>query len=642
MKEKSKIIAALFMSLLIFSMPLTAERQAEQANQDYSDTERSQVPEAFTWRIGDVYESEDHWDKDKAVAERMLEGIGDMARGWTGSPARMLELLDRISEIEMKFNRLYYYAVLSSVTDMANSRYQLMKGQIEGLKVQMKGETAFMEHDVLNLGEEAFSRYLEAEAGLERYRFRVDKILRMKGHILPPDQQEIVSLAGLMCGGAEQAYNYMYRMEIPQVEVTLSDGRTVCLGTNNREILRSAPKPRDRTLMVKTHWQNVERFGRTMAALLNNGVREHLFSARVHNFKNCLEARLYEENIDPRIYHNLLQQVRENLGPFHRYLALKKEMLGLKKMHFEDVYAIKVRGMGKRYSYTQAKAVILDMVKPLGKVYSEVLRRAFDDRWIDVYSHKGKVKAAGSVGIYGVHPYVVTFFEGNYDSLAMLVHELGHAAHFCFSEQNQAFCNYEFSHFLAEIVAVFNEHVLVRYLLEKESSDLFRLYVLENYLDIFTTHLYRFALFAELELAMHNRVEKGNTLTADWLNSKYLELHRFYYGEERGILEVGDFIRSQWEALPVLFQNFYTYTYSIGQVASLALMDMVFNGAEKERERYLGILKSGGSAYPLDQLKTAGVDLNTPKPYSATFKHLDDMVGEMEKTVRRFEKQGKL
>ncbi len=640
--KRSTIILAMYISLLVFCLPLLSEKQLEQDIPDFSNKERSEVPEAYTWRLEDIYETANHWEKERAEVVQMIKGIADMARGWAESPGRMLALLDRINEIELRIHRLYYYAVLRSIPDMGNSRYQQMKGQIEGLKVQMKEKTAFVEQDVLRLGAEAFSGYLEAGAGLDRFRFRVEKILRMRDHVLPADQQRIVSLAGLVCGGAEQAFNYMCRVEMPPVKVTLSDSRTVNVGIENIRKMRAVPNPADRTLVAKTYWQNCEQFGRTMAVLLDTAMREHLFFARAHHYKDCLEASLYKENIDPQVYHNLVGQVRGNLAPLHRYLALKKEFLGLEKMRFEDVYANKMEDMGKRYTYSQAKAMILNMMKPLGKAYIEVLKKAFAGRWIDVYLHKGKINAGGSGGIYGAHPYVTVVFDGNYESLAMLSHELGHAVHYYFSEQNQEFCNSGSSHFLAETVATFNEYILIRYLLENEESDLFRLYLLESYLDIFTLSLYRLTLYAELELAMHRRVEEGDALTVDWLNRKCLELHRFYFGHDRGILEVGDYIRSQWEGMPILFQNFYVFTYSTGDIASIAMMDTVYNGTEKDRERYLGILKAGGSVYPLDLLKAVGVDLTTPEPFLAVFKRFDDLIGRMEQTMRRLKKQGKL
>lgn len=636
----SRLVPLFFIFFLLW-LPLLSENTEEKKIPDFSRMERSEVPEAFTWRIEDIYETTGHWENDRKVAVRMIRQIDDLASGWTESPARMLDLLDHINNLEAKIHKLYIYTVLRCVVATSKCKFLQMKGQMEALQVQMKQRTAFMAQNILELGTEKFSHYLISQSRLKTYRFMVEKILNNKDHILPVERQEVVSLAGMMSGAAEQAYGFMANLEIPPVEVTLKDGQAVSINNTNYDRLLSLPDSEDRTLVASSFWKGYEQFSKTMARLLDGGMREHLFMARVHNYKGCLEARLAEEKIDPQIYHNLIRYVRRNIAPLHRFLLLKKELLQLDSMRYEDIYSEAVpEKEGKKYTFAEAQEMMLDMMVPLGKTYINGLKRAFADRWIDIYPHKAKNPLAGSGFVYGVHPYILINFKGDYNSLTILAHELGHAMHYYFSDYHQSFCNTAKSLFLTEIAAMFNEHILIRYLLKKEKDDLTRLYLINCYLDVMNLALYRSTLLAEFELAMHRRVEEGNTLTADWLNNKCLELCRFYYGHDKRIVRVDDFYRSQWGKMPKLFRNFYLFTYCTGCIASMVLEDAVLSGTAGDRERYLDFLKAGCSGYSLDLLATAGVDLTTPKPFQAAFIRFDGLVDDMEHIMRRLKKKG--
>lgn len=631
------------MSIFLLWLPLISEEKEVKKIPDFSLMERCEVPEAFTWRIEDIYETTGHWNIDRKSAIAKIAEIDRIARGWTRSPVQMLALLDHVDELKTIVHKLFYYTVLRCVVETSNCNFLQMKGQIEALQVQLKQKTAFMEHDILELGTEGFSRFLRSENRLATYRFMIEKILKKRDHILPADRQEIVSLAGLMSGVAEQAYGFMSDLEIPPVEVTLANGQVVLISNDNYDRLCSLTSPEDRTLVTRTFWKNYERFSKTMASLLDGGIREHLFYSRVHKYEDCLDSRLAEENIDPQIYRNLIRYVRENLAPLHRFLLLKKELLGLDTMRFEDIYAEGVpEGKGNKYPFAEAREMMLNMMAPLGETYIKGLRKAFAGRWIDIYPHRAKTPLAGSGFVYGVHPYLVINFKGDYNSLTILAHELGHAMHYYFSNHHQAFCNTVQSLFLTEIAASFNEHVLIHYLLKKERDDLFRLYLIHSYLDVANIALFRSTLLAELELAMHRRVEEGDTLTADWLNNKYLELCRFYYGHDEGILRVDEFFRAQWGRIPKLFRNYYLFTYCTGDIASVAMADVVLNGFSENRERYLDFLKAGSSRYSLDLLAAAGVDLTTAKPFQAAFNRFDALVREMDRIMQRLKKQGKL
>jgi oligoendopeptidase F len=301
-----------------------------------------------------------------------------------------------------------------------------------------------------------------------------------------------------------------------------------------------------------------------------------------------------------------------------------------------------VKSIKKIFTFEEAQQIILDMMKVLGTDYSDGLLKAFTDRWIDRYANKNKESGYYSASVYGVHPYIKMNYNGSYETVSMLAHELGHSMHSYFANRAQPYVNSQYSNFLAEIASTFNESILVDYLLKHETNDLFKLFILDAYLGQVKGTVYRQVHFAEFELAMHRQVEEGKTLTADWLNKKYLELARYYYGHDQGVVEVGDYIQNEWAGIPHFFLNYYVYTYSTGMISSTALTQMVLTGSNAERKKYLDFLKAGGSNYSLEILKQAGVDITTDKPYQMAFQRFNELVTEMETIIRRLKKNKKL
>jgi oligoendopeptidase F len=637
-------LAFLPLCAILLLPPLLAgqDDKMEKRIPDHSLLERSQVPAEHTWKIEDLYASEADWQAEKAAAARDIARIDNAAQGWTASPAAMLALLDLVSGIELRGSRLMSYASHQYNTDMGNTRFQAMTGELRSLFVEMGSKLSFLQPDVLALGAGKFAAFLQAEPRLAVYRFGIEGILRGKDHVLPGEQQRIATLTGLFSGAPERAAGIFNDVEIPPAEVTLSDGQKVVLNYAAYTRLRAAKNPADRTRVMKSFWDNQKRFASTLATLQDGAIKMHWFNAQIHKHPDCLAARLFAEDISPEVYQQLIRQVHAFLPSLQRYLALKQRMLGLPRFRYEDVYAQAVPAIDKTYTFDEARRIVTASLKPLGKDYLAALRHAFDDRWLDLYPNKGKESGAYSGGVYGVHPYIKLNYSGDYDAVATLTHELGHAMHSYFSDQAQPFPTSNYTTFLAEIASTFNEHLLLHQLLKNEKDDLFKLYLLDNYLDGFRGTLFRQTLFAEFELAMHNRVEQGLSLTADWLNRKYLELTRQYYGHDKGICQVDDYIQVEWNRISHFYLDYYVFQYSTGIIASLALSDMVLKGDARAQAGYLEVLKAGGSDFPLAILKKAGVDMARPEPYIIALKRFDGLVGEMEKIVARLRKQKKL
>ena len=640
-KNTPLVFLSLCSILLLPFLTVAQEKKTEKAIPDYSLQNRKDVPVAYTWKIEDLFASIADWQTEKEAVTKLIAQIDEKAKGWTSSAQAMLALLDLINQIDQKSSRLTSYASHQSNTDMGNTLYQSLEGDIRSILVQMNSKISFLQPDVLALGAEKFAAYLQAEPKLAVYCFGIESILREKDHVLPGEQQRIASLTGLFAGVSGRASGMFNDVEAPSVEITLSDGQKVLLNQAAYVRLRASKNAADRSMVMTAFWKNQKKFENTLAILQDGAIKQHLFNAQIHHYPDCLAARLFGENIAPEVYQQLIRSVHEYLPALQRYLALKQKMLGLPKFRYEDIYASAVQAVDKTYTFTEAKKIIGAALKPLGKDYSAALQHAFDDRWLDLFPNKGKESGAYSGGVYGVHPYVKLNYNGDYNAVATLAHELGHAMHSYFSDHAQPYPTSNYATFLAEIASTFNEHLLMHYLLNNEKDDLFKLYILDNYLDGFRGTLFRQTLFAEFELAMHERVEKGQTLTADWLNQKYLELTRQYYGHDRGVCQVDDYIQVEWSRIPHFYMNYYVFQYSTGIIASMALSDMVVKGDKKVQAGYLEVLKAGGSDYPLAILKKAGVDMTKPEPYAAALKRFDQLVGEMEKIVAKLKKQKK-
>ena len=416
----------------------------------------------------------------------------------------------------------FRYASFQSDVDMSNSKFQVMKGELQSMFVQIGSKLAFINEDLLTM-DETLAAYFEEE--LKPYRFSIEQTIRLREHVLPEDQQQIVSRTGLFGGAPAKAANMLNDVDMPAPEVKLADGSTVTLNNATYYRLRASKDPADRTLVMKTYWENRKKYENTFAALFDGEMKRHLFGAQTTKYKDCLEARLDGDGIDTLVYYQLIKSVNDNIGVFHRYLKLKGRLQGLDTMRYEDIYGSAVKAIDKTYTWDEARALVQQSLKPLGPEYGAVLKDAFENRWIDRYPNKGKQSGAYSGGVYGVHPFVKMNFNGSYNEVSTIAHELGHSVHSYLAQKNQSYSDAGYPLFLAEIASTFNETLLLKHMLKSEKDDLFKLYLLDSYLDQVRGTIFRQTLFAEFELAMHRRVEEGKALTPDWLNEKYLESH---------------------------------------------------------------------------------------------------------------------
>jgi oligoendopeptidase F len=510
-----------------------------------------------------------------------------------------------------------------------------MEGELQAIFVDYRAKLSFINPDILKLGESNFKIYLTSEPKLEPYSFMAEDIFRNESHILPEDQQKIVSLTGLFSNVPSKTAGILNDMELPPPVVTISNGEKVVLNYANYIKYRGSKIRSDRNLVMREFWKDHKRYENTFAALQDGAVKNHLFNAKVRKFDNCLDAKLFDDNIPREVYLNLIKYVKENTAPLHKFLKLKQKLLQIDKYKYEDIYASAVPSVEKIYTFKENEDLIIASLRPLGIEYIDELKHAFKDRWMDIYPNKNKESGAYSEGSYGVHPFIKLNYNGKYDAVSTTAHELGHAMHSYLTNETQHYAKSGYTTFIAEIASTFNENLLMEYMLKNEKDDLYKLYILDAYLDQVRGTLYRQTLFAEFELAMHEKVESGSSLTSDWLNKKYLELTREYYGHDKGVCEVDDYIQSEWSKIPHFYYNFYVFQYSTGIISSMALADIIIKGGEKERDAYLNLLKSGGMDYSINLLKKAGVDMTDKEPYDKAFSRFGYLVDEMEKIMNK-------
>jgi oligoendopeptidase F len=595
------------------------------------------VPEASKWRVEDIFPDLAAWQAEKYALTQTTAELGERSKDWTASPERMFAFVDWLSGVQQRAMRLMVYASLQNDGDLANPQYKKMQGELRMLFVGFQAKLGFMNPDILALGQEKIDAYVRAEPRLAPYKINFDRTLREKDHILPAEQQRLVSLTGMFSGAPGQASTMLNDVDIPHPEVTLADGTKVRLNQANYSKYRASANVEDRRMVMEAYWTTQKQFLNTFAVLLDAGMKQQLYQAQTHNYPDCLTAALFGNDIDPKVYHNLIGTLRENLGPLHRLIRLRQRMLGLKEMTYGDVYASAAKSVDRKYTFDEAQGLVKAAMQPLGPDYEAALQQAFTGRWIDVYPNKGKQSGAYSSGVYGVHPFVKMNYDGSYSNVSTLAHELGHAMHSYFSNKTQPYPLAQYPIFLAEVASTFNENMLMHQLLKSEQDDALKLFLLDGYLERVRGTLYRQTLFAEFELAMHQQAEQGKTLTPDWLNQKYLELTRAYYGHEQGVMRVDDYIGCEWSGIPHFYRSYYVFQYSTGIVASMALSDMVLREGAAGQARYLAFLKAGGSKFPRDTLRDAGIDMSGPEPVKAALRQFDGMLGEMEAIVARLE-----
>lgn len=580
---------------------------------------RSEMNPVFQWDLSDIFQNREDWEHAFQEASKLVAGVPAIA-GTLGESVDALKTgLDKLYSAAEKAERVYVYAFLNSSGDNGNAEAQEMEARATRLFVDFSTASAFLNPEILSIDSEKLSAWMELPE-LKVYRHMLSDVCRARAHTLSEGEERLLAMLGDASQTPSKTYDLFESVDM-QFE-NMSDGSplTHALFGNYREA-RCADIRKE---AFEKYFGEFGKYINTIASLYSGSVKFDSYYAQARKHQSALESGLYADNVPVSLYDNLIASVRGFVPQLSRYLDLRKRLLGLEKLSLYDLYVPLVEDVDAEMPYEEAKRLVLEAMKPMGATYQSLLERAFNEKWIDVYENKGKTTGAYSCGVYGVHPYVLLNYTNKYDDAFTLAHELGHAMHSWFSSEKQAYVNNEYSIFVAEVASTVNEVLLTRYLLSVETDEKKRAYILNHLLDGFRTTVFRQTLFAEFEKRAHEMYEAGMPLTAQALNDLYREMNEAYYPNAEGTA-ITDL---EWARIPHFYRAFYVYQYATGFCSAVAIADRILSG--DGIEDYLRFLSTGGSMYPLDELKIAGVDLTTPEPIERALKVFEETLNEFE------------
>jgi len=601
--------------------------------------ERAEVPVEYKWKLEDLYASDQAWNKAKQKLAAQFDEVSGYQGKLAGSASDLLACLEFDSRVSKEFGRLYSYASMKSDQDTRDSKYLAMKQEMQQLGTDYNSKAAFITPEIAGMDKGTIDAFIEQERGLRIYKMALYDIQRTKAHTLSEKEEKILAEASLLASGPSTIYEVFSNAELPYPEITLSDGTTAKLTKAGYARHRALANRKDREAVFQAFWETFTKFKGTFGTQLYANVKKDMFYARTRGYESSLQSALDSDNIPTEVYMALIENVTNNLDTFHRYLNLKKRMLGVETLKYSDVYAPVVKGVDLKYTFDEAKELVLDAVKPLGSSYGRIVARAFKERWIDVYPTPGKRAGGYSNGsAYDVHPYILLNYNGQYDDVSTLAHELGHTMHSYYSNKNQPYPTADYSIFVAEVASTFNEALLIHKMLKEIKDDDTRLSLLMNYLDGIKGTVFRQTQFAEFELRIHEKAERGEPLTGDVLNEIYGEILKKYYGHDKGFCHIDDLYAVEWAYVPHFYYNFYVYQYSTSFTASTALAEKVLGKEKGAVGKYIEFISSGGSDYPIELLKKAGVDMTGAEPFNKTMAAMNRTMDEIEAIL---DKKGK-
>ncbi|MEG1641896.1 MAG: oligoendopeptidase F [Synergistaceae bacterium] len=589
--------------------------------------ERCDIPSKFKWKLTDIYENEGSWEKDFNLIKDNISSFSKF-KGKLGQSANtLLDLFTVRDNLSITLEKLYVYANMKSHEDTSDSKYQGPANRVSTLGMMFSTETSFITPELLSLPQEKLESYISSPL-LKEYSFSLKEILRQRTHILSKEVEAIMAKTSDMAGVSDNAFSMLTNadMKFDSIkdedgkEVELSEERAVSyLRSDNREVRKSA---------FKALYKPYGEMQNTLGATFDGMLKSTKFYSETRKYNSPLEAALDSDNIPESIYSNLVKTLESNLKPMHRYISLRKKMLGLKELHMYDIYAPLVSDPYKDISWSEAKEIMYESLAPLGEKYIQQVKRGIDSGWVDVFPSKGKRSGAYSWGSYATHPYIFMNYTNSLNDVSTLVHEMGHSMHSFYSRENQPYPTADYCIFTAEVASTTNEVLMLSHLIEKTDDKHKKMYLLNRRLENIRTTVYRQTMFASFEKEVHQRAANGKDTTPDGLKELWYDLNRKYYGDE---IVIDEELKMEWARIPHFYSPFYVYQYATGFSAATALASNILQKGEEGRKKYLNFLTMGGSDFPIELLKGAGVDMSTPKPIETVIKIFSETIDEIEK-----------
>ncbi|MEC0257121.1 oligoendopeptidase F [Paenibacillus lautus] len=590
---------------------------------------RADVPKEHQWKLEDLFADQKAWDASFAELKNLLKRTADY-QGKLTNAASIKECFELEDEISYHAERLYVYAHMHHDEDTANPTYQALTAKAKKLNVEAGEALSFITPEILSLSEAELDKLID-DPSLKEFKFTLTEMKREKAHVLSKTEEALLAQVGNLSSAPQTIFGMLNNADMKFPKIKNEDGKDVELTHGNYIQFLESPNREVRERAFKAVYETYGKQKNTIAATLSANVNKNIFYSRVRKYPSVLEMALYGDNIPKEVYTNLIDTIHESLPLLHRYMELRKKLLGVDELHMYDLFAPLVEEYKWDITYEEAKQMTKEGLTPLGEDYLSSLQAGYDNGWIDVYENENKRTGAYSWGAYGTHPYVLLNHKDNLNSMFTLAHEMGHALHSYYSDNALKYRDAQYTIFLAEVASTTNEALLMDYLLKNAKDPKQKMYLLTYYADQFRTTVFRQTMFAEFEKIVHERAESGESLTPQDLSDIYYELNVKYHGKG---MQVDKEIGMEWARIPHFYNSFYVYKYATGFSAATSFSKQILEEGQPAVDRYLGFLKSGGSDYSINILKKAGVDMSSPEPIREAMSVFEDIISQMEQLTK--------
>jgi oligoendopeptidase F len=588
---------------------------------------REEISDEFKWDLQAIYPTLAAWEADFAQLQKLTAEMERMQTDFLDSAANLYAVLQLKDQMGRLLDKLFVYARMHKDENNGDPQYQALTNRILSLSTQTGAAVSFIVPALVQLPPEQLTEYQRQLPDLNLYERFFAEIARQKQHILSAAEEKLLAASGDLADAAGSIFGMFDNADLKFPTIQDEDGNPVELTKARYTRFLESKDRRVREAAFQALYNTYSQYRNTLGATLNAAVKSDIFYAKARRFDSALQASLDDDNIAVTVYDRLIETVRRFLPSLHRYLYLRQQLLKLPELHMYDLYTPLIPDYQRTVSYDEAKEMVLAALKPLGDAYCAQVAQGFAGGWIDVYENVGKTSGAYAWGAYDTHPYILLNYQDKIHDVFTIAHEVGHAMHSFYSNRHQPYINAGYKIFVAEVASTVNEALLLHYLLGKTAASQEKQYLINQWLEQFRTTLFRQTMFAEFEKLSHAEVEKGGALTAEFFSEQYFALNKIYYSTENVIID--DLIAMEWSRIPHFYTAFYVYKYATGYAAATALSQQILQEGAPARERYLEFLKSGDADYPLNLLRKAGVDMESPQPVEAALKVFDGLVSQM-------------
>ncbi len=613
--------------LLVALMTLAAVGWADDTG---AIPQRSEIDDQFKWKTQDIYQSLDEWEADFALLESRIPDLKAYEGHLGDSPDMLLGCLKLSDSLDVIISNLYVYAYLKLDEDNRASDYQELGGRAFGINSRLAAAQSFMAPEVLLINEEKFDGFFRQQPALSEYKFYIDDQMRRKEHILSPEEENLLALAASVTGASQKTFNMVESADLKLGTVLDPDGNEVELTWGRYSNIMKNTDRDYRSRANDTVQANYKRYINTLGSTLSGSLNTDWFLAQARGYETCLDNSLDNNNIPTAVFHSLVDAVNANLTPLQKFTSLRKKFLGYDTLYTYDLSVPLLPEFDKKFTYDEARSMVLEGLKPLGDEYLSDLEAGLNSGWIDVYENEGKGSGAYSWGTYTSHPFVLLNFSGQLNDVFTLAHEMGHAMNSYYTNKNEPYAYHGHSLFTAEVASTFNEALILKYLIEHSESKEEKMMLLNYYIEQIQGTFFTQVMFSEFELAVHEHVQTGGAFSVDYFRSTYRDIFQKYHGQD---LVIGPDNDMSGMKISHFYREYYVYQYATCYAAAQALSQKVLEGDKKALAAYKKFLATGSSAYPVDILKEAGVDMTTAEPVEATMQIFSDLVDEMERLL---------